>query len=169
MIQWSDEENAIWGELYQRQMALLPGRACKEYFDGLDMLGLSPQAIPQLPDIDRVLKASTGWQTAAVPALISFGEFFELLASKRFPVATFIRSREEFHYLQEPDIFHEVMGHCPLLTNPSFAAFTETYGKLGLNASKEERVFLARLYWFTVEFGLVKENGELRISVDGEP
>ncbi|PRO73738.1 phenylalanine 4-monooxygenase [Alteromonas alba] len=167
MIQWSDEENAIWGELYQRQMALLPGRACKEYFDGLDMLGLSPQAIPQLPDIDRVLKASTGWQTAAVPALISFGEFFELLASKRFPVATFIRSREEFHYLQEPDIFHEVMGHCPLLTNPSFAAFTETYGKLGLNASKEERVFLARLYWFTVEFGLVKENGELRIVGGG--
>lgn len=167
IIQWSDDEDAIWGELYQQQMALLPGRACQEYFDGLDMLGLSAAAVPQLPDIDRVLFQATGWQTAAVPALISFAEFFKLLANKRFPVATFIRSREEFHYLQEPDIFHEVMGHCPLLTNPAFAAFTETYGKLGLNASKEDRVFLARLYWFTVEFGLVKHNGELRIVGGG--
>lgn len=167
IIHWNDEENAIWAELYAQQMASLPGRACKEYFAGVEMLGLSPEKIPQLPDIDSVLLNATGWQTAPVPALISFGEFFELLATKRFPVATFIRSREEFHYLQEPDIFHEVMGHCPLLTNPSFAAFTETYGKLGLLASKEERVFLARLYWFTVEFGLVQENGELRIVGGG--
>lgn len=167
IILWEDEENAIWSELYQQQMTLLPGRACTEYFEGIGMLGLSADAIPQLHDIDQVLLSATGWQTAAVPALISFGEFFELLATKRFPVATFIRSREEFHYLQEPDIFHEVMGHCPLLTNPAFAAFTETYGKLGLTASKEERVFLARLYWFTVEFGLVKQDGELRIVGGG--
>ncbi|GGF72777.1 phenylalanine 4-monooxygenase [Alteromonas lipolytica] len=167
IIKWTQAENAVWCELYQQQMALLPGRACDEYFTGVDMLGLAADAIPQLPAIDDVLMSATGWQTAAVPALISFAEFFELLANKRFPVATFIRSREEFHYLQEPDIFHEVMGHCPLLTNPAFAAFTETYGKLGLKASKEERVFLARLYWFTVEFGLVKQRGELRILGGG--
>ena len=167
IIQWSAEENRVWKALYDQQMALLPGRACDEYFHGLELLGLQPDVIPQLPDIDRALQAATGWQTAAVPALISFAEVFELLANKRFPVATFIRSEEDFHYLQEPDIFHEVMGHCPLLTNPAFAKFTETYGKLGLAASKEDRVFLARLYWFTVEFGLVKQHDGLRIVGGG--
>ncbi|MDC8831680.1 phenylalanine 4-monooxygenase [Alteromonas gilva] len=166
-IKWDADEVEVWSALYKRQMSLLPHRACDEYFTGLDLLALSPDAIPQLTDIDEVLQQTTGWQTAAVPALISFAEFFELLASKRFPVATFIRSQDDFHYLQEPDIFHEVMGHCPLLTNPAFAAFTETYGKLGLQASKEERVFLARLYWFTVEFGLVRQHGKLRIVGGG--
>ncbi len=90
-----------------------------------------------------------------------------MLANKQFPVATFIRTREEFDYLQEPDIFHEVFGHCPLLTNPAFAHFTHTYGKLGLAASKEDRVYLARLYWFTVEFGLVKTREGLRIYGGG--
>ncbi|MCY4124349.1 MAG: phenylalanine 4-monooxygenase, partial [Pseudomonas sp.] len=95
------------------------------------------------------------WQVARVPALIPFQTFFELLASKRFPVATFIRTPEELDYLQEPDIFHEIFGHCPLLTNPWFAEFTHTYGKLGLAATKEQRGYLARLYWMTIEFGLM--------------
>jgi phenylalanine-4-hydroxylase len=103
-----------------------------------------------------VLGATTGWQVARVPALIPFQTFFELLASKRFPVATFIRTPEELDYLQEPDIFHEIFGHCPLLTNPWFAEFTHTYGKLGLAATKEQRVYLARLYWMTIEFGLME-------------
>jgi phenylalanine-4-hydroxylase len=138
----------------------LPGRACPAYLNGLDALGMSIDRIPQLPDIDKVLLQATGWKTAAVPALISFGRFFELLANKEFPVATFIRSKEEFDYLQEPDIFHEIFGHCPLLTNPSFAHFSHMYGQLGLAANKEQRVFLARLYWFTIEFGLVQAKGE---------
>ncbi len=166
-IRWDAAENEVWKALYNQQMSLLPNRACDEYFTGLEMLKLTPDCIPQLPDIDRVLQQATGWETAAVPALISFAEFFELLANKRFPVATFIRTKDDFQYLQEPDIFHEVMGHCPLLTNPAFAAFTETYGKLGLQATKEERVFLARLYWFTVEFGLVRQHGKLRIVGGG--
>ena len=157
-IAWSDEENKIWAELYERQVPLLKERACKQYMDGLSLLSLPHDRIPQLPDVDRVLLEQTGWKTAQVPALINFGEFFRLLANKCFPVATFIRSREELDYLQEPDIFHEVFGHCPLLTNPAFAHFTHTYGKLGLNASKEDRVYLARLYWFTVEFGLVRSS-----------
>ena len=99
--------------------------------------------------------------------LIGFGEFFRLLSEKKFPVATFIRSREEFDYLQEPDIFHEIFGHCPLLTNPSFANFTQLYGEIGLNASKEDRVFLARLYWFTIEFGLLNTKDGLRIYGGG--
>jgi len=167
IIHWSEEENQIWSELYARQIPLVRERACQEYLDGLELLKLDEKAIPQLPDINKVLLEKTGWQTAEVPALINFGEFFRLLANKQFPVATFIRTREEFDYLQEPDIFHEVFGHCPLLTNPAFAHFTHTYGKLGLAASKEDRVYLARLYWFTVEFGLVRANDELKIYGGG--
>ncbi|HAR75246.1 MAG TPA: phenylalanine 4-monooxygenase, partial [Psychrobacter sp.] len=103
-----------------------------------------------------------GWQTAAVPALISFGKFFKLLADKRFPVATFIRRFDDMDYIEEPDIFHEIVGHCPLLTHPAFAIFNETYGKLGLNATKQERLYLARLYWFTIEFGLMGATKETR-------
>ncbi|WP_414830202.1 phenylalanine 4-monooxygenase [Alteromonas sp. H39] len=167
IIHWSDDENQIWSELYARQIDLIQDRACQQYLDGLELVGLTNDRIPQLPDINKVLMRETGWQTAEVPALINFTEFFRLLANKQFPVATFIRTREEFDYLQEPDIFHEVFGHCPLLTNPAFAHFTHTYGKLGLAASKEDRVFLARLYWFTVEFGLVKTAGGLRIYGGG--
>lgn len=167
-IHYPQEEHDIWRQLYARQAVNLPGRACKEYLQGLDALGMPKDRIPQLAEIDAVLQATTGWKTAAVPALISFGRFFELLANKEFPVATFIRRKEEFDYLQEPDIFHEIFGHCPLLTNPSFANFSHMYGQLGLHASKEERVFLARLYWFTVEFGLLQpKDGALCIYGGG--
>ncbi len=146
-IAYPEQENEIWAELYARQAVNLPGRACQEYLDGLEKLGLPTDRIPQLAEVDNILLDATGWKTAAVPALISFERFFELLANRQFPVATFIRSREEFDYLQEPDIFHEIFGHCPLLTNQAFANFSHAYGKLGLAATKEERVFLARLYW----------------------
>ncbi|MEN6670686.1 phenylalanine 4-monooxygenase [Psychrobacter sp. B38] len=154
-IHYSDDENAMWQALLARQAKQTPNRACVEYLQGLDKLALPSTHIPQLSDIDAVLQATTGWQTAAVPALISFGKFFKLLANKSFPVATFIRRLDDMDYIEEPDIFHEIVGHCPLLTHPAFATFNETYGKLGLEASKEERGFLARLYWFTIEFGLV--------------
>ena len=166
-IQWPDHENVIWEMLSERQLALLPGRACDEFMHGLSLLALPKNKIPQLSKVNEVLGDTTGWQVAQVPALINFNEFFRLLANKQFPVATFIRTKEEFDYLQEPDIFHEIFGHCPLLTNPAFAHFTHTYGKLGYSASKEERIFLARLYWFTVEFGLLKQGNELRIYGGG--
>nr|WP_298373248.1 phenylalanine 4-monooxygenase [uncultured Halomonas sp.] len=155
VIHYSDTENATWQALIRRQKELVDARVCQEYIEGLERLALPENRIPQLGDIDRVLSQTTGWRTAQVPALIPFNTFFELLAERRFPVATFIRTPEEMDYLQEPDIFHEIFGHCPMLTNPAFAEFTATYGKLGLAASKEERVYLARLYWMTVEFGLV--------------
>ena len=154
-IHYSADENAMWQGLLERQATQIPNRACSAYLEGLEKLNLPLTHIPQLHDIDEILQATTGWQTAAVPALISFGKFFKLLANKSFPVATFIRRFEDMDYIEEPDIFHEIVGHCPLLTHPAFAAFNETYGKLGLDASKEERWFLARLYWFTIEFGLV--------------
>ncbi|TWC30355.1 phenylalanine 4-hydroxylase [Pseudomonas sp. SJZ079] len=154
-IHYSEAEDRVWNTLISRQLKVIEGRACQEYLDGIEQLGLPHERIPQLAEVNKVLQASTGWRVTRVPALIPFQTFFELLASQQFPVATFIRTPEELDYLQEPDIFHEIFGHCPLLTNPWFAEFTHTYGKLGLKASKEERVYLARLYWMTIEFGLV--------------
>lgn len=162
IIEYPPPEHQTWHDLIVRQQAALPGRACQEYLDGLAKLQLPLNRIPQLGEIDSVLQQTTGWRTTAVPALISFGRFFGLLADKVFPVATFIRRREDFDYIQEPDIFHEIAGHCPLLTHPAFATFNETYGKLGLTADKTERTFLARLYWFTVEFGLVGRQAQER-------
>lgn len=166
-IAYGDDENAVWRDLFARQKTNLPNKACTAYLDGLAKLNLPDERIPQLFDVDDVLLRETGWRTSAVPALISFGKFFKLLANKQFPVATFIRTREDFDYIQEPDIFHEILGHCPMLTHPAFAKFTEVYGKLGVNATKEERVFLARLYWFTMEFGLINTPDGLRIYGGG--
>lgn len=167
VIHWSDQENATWQTLVTRQLPVLQSCACQAYLDGIDALAMPTDRVPQLSEIDRVLQEATGWQTEAVPALINFSTFFELLANRKFPVATFIRTQQDMDYLQEPDIFHEIFGHCPLLTNPAFAKFTETYGRLGLNASKEDRVFLARLYWFTVEFGLLQSGNERSIYGGG--
>jgi phenylalanine-4-hydroxylase len=167
VVNWSAQENETWAALLEEQLCLLKGRACDEYLHGLDLLNLPSDRIPQLGEINSILIETTGWQVTEVPSLINFDEFFRLLANKQFPVATFIRSKEEFDYLQEPDIFHEIFGHCPLLTNPAFAHFTHTYGKLGYAASKEDRAFLARLYWFTVEFGLVNTPDGSRIYGGG--
>ena len=166
-INYPTDEQAIWHDLMTRQQQLFAGRACQAYLSGLQQLGVSPTSIPQLSSLDNVLQQATRWRTAQVPALISFKRFFELLANREFPVATFIRCREDFDYIKEPDIFHEVVGHCPLLANPAFAAFNQTYGKLGLIASKAQRSYLARLYWFTVEFGLLIENSQTRIYGGG--
>ncbi|MHA7879383.1 MAG: phenylalanine 4-monooxygenase [Saccharospirillum sp.] len=167
IVRWSDSENAIWQTLIERQLPALQGKACSDYMTGLDRLDLPRDRIPQLAEVDRVLLQTTGWCTAAVPALIDFSEFFRLLANRQFPVATFIRTREELDYLQEPDIFHEIFGHCPMLTHQAFADFTQLYGELGLNAGKEDRVYLARLYWFTVEFGLLQSGSRRAIYGGG--
>ncbi len=159
---YTQEENEVWRELYQRQYAIIQGRACDEYLAGLERLQLPQDRVPQCPEVSKVLQEATGWVLEPVPALISFDRFFALLADRRFPAATFIRRKEELDYLKEPDIFHEIFGHCPMLTNPAAAEFTHTYGKLGLKATPEERVLLARLFWFTVEFGLIQTPAGLR-------
>ncbi len=160
IIHYTDEENAIWHELITRQRKIIKGRACNEYLEALDRLELPSDRVPQCEDVSRVMRDRTGWEVVPVPALINFDKFFRLLADKKFPAASFIRSREELDYLQEPDIFHEIFGHTPHLTDTRFAAFTHAYGKAGLAASKEDRAMLARLYWFTVEFGLVHRPDE---------
>jgi len=166
-ISWSKEENKTWSLLIKRQMKCIKGKACDEFIEGLDKLNLPMDKIPQLKDVSAVMYENTGWVCEAVPALISFDKFFELLANKKFPVSTFIRRKEDFDYLTEPDIFHEIFGHCGMLTNKAFAEFTHKFGVLGLGASKEDRVYLARLYWFTIEFGLMKKNDEIKIYGGG--
>lgn len=168
IVPYTAAEHAIWAELHGRQTRAIADCACDAFLRGLDLLQLPADRIPQLAEVSARLQRQTGWQVTAVPALIPFSEFFALLASRRFPAATFIRRREHLDYLQEPDIFHELYGHAPLLTDPDFAAFTESYGRIGLAASKEDRVFLARLYWFTVEFGLLRQpDGALKIYGGG--
>lgn len=161
-VAYTKDENQIWHELATRQIPVLQERACNEFIYGLKLLNLSKDRIPQCHEVSVILQDITGWTLEPVPALIPFDRFFNLLANRKFPAATFIRRREELDYLQEPDIFHEVFGHCPLLTNQAYADFTHTYGKLGLKASPEDRAMLAKLYWFTIEFGLIKTDVGLR-------
>jgi phenylalanine-4-hydroxylase len=166
-VLYTPEENAIWHDLYHQQITIVQGRGCDEYLRGLDILDMSPSRIPQIPEVNQILQKATGWQVHPVDAIIGFEAFFELLANRQFPAATFIRTREDFEYITEPDIFHELFGHCPMLTEPVYADFMEAYGRIGLNASHSDRVALARLYWFTVEFGLINTAKGLRIYGGG--
>lgn len=166
-VSYTQAENDVWRDLYARQIEIVKNRACAEYLKGLSVLNLTQDKIPQIPDVNKALNNATGWGVAPVAALIQFEEFFQLLANKRFPAATFIRTKEDFDYIKEPDIFHELFGHCPLLTDPVYAEFMQKYGELGVNATHKERIMLARLYWFTVEFGLINTKQGLHIFGGG--
>lgn len=161
-VNWSATENDTWNKLFNRQKDIIIGRACDEYIAGIETLGFTADKIPQIPDINAILADITGWGVEPVPALIQPKEFFTLLANKRFPAATFIRIPEELDYLQEPDIFHEVYGHTPLLTNQAYGDFMEKFGELALKADPKDRRRLFRIFWFTVEFGLIKTEEGLR-------
>ncbi len=167
VVAYTEEENETWRILIERQNKIINNRACHEYQCGLDKLNLPHDRVPQCFEISKKLQATTGWAVKAVPALISLKEFFELLANKHFPAATFIRRREELDYLQEPDIFHEFYGHCPLLTNQAYADFIEWYGRTALTADKKVQSLLGRLFWFTIEFGLLNTNQGVRIFGGG--
>ena len=167
IIPYTDEEHSVWRDLYARQIEVIQGRVCQEFLDGLEILDLPRDRIPQPKEVSEILRERTGWEVAPVPALINFDRFFKLLSEKKFPAASFIRTRESMDYLQEPDIFHEIFGHTTMLTHQAFADFTHAYGKAGIEATKKERVFLARLYWFTVEFGLIQDGSQLSIYGGG--
>jgi len=166
-VPWTDEENAVWKALYDRQYEVIKGRACQEFIDGLNRLNLSPDRIPQPHEVTKVLQETTGWSVEPVAAVIPAKEFFTLLANKKFPAATFIRTMEELDYLQEPDIFHEVFGHCPLLTNQAYADFVEAYGKMALSVDPKKRKLLFRIFWYTIEFGLIHTTEGVRILGGG--
>lgn len=159
---YTPEEDAVWGELFDRQMAFLPGRVTPDYLDGVRLLGLTRAHVPQIADIDARLAALTGAGVEGVPAIIPPSRFFDLLSRRRFPVATFLRRREDMDYIEEPDIFHEVFGHCPLLTNPAYANFIERFGQLAVTLGKPCSWRLFRLFWFTVEFGMIRTAQGLR-------
>ena len=163
IISYSDEENAVWRDLYARQKALLPGRVCNAFLNGLESLELPEDRVPQLKDVNARLNEISGFGVEPVPALISPQRFFTLLAERKFPAATFIRRREEFDYLQEPDVFHEIFGHCPMLTLPTYADFLQKYGEKALQLDKSYLWMMQRLFWFTVEFGLIRTEDGVRI------
>ena len=161
-VDWDSTENDTWSKLVSRQADIIRGRACDQFMQGLEILNFDPHKVPQIPEVNKILNELTGWGVHPVPALIQPKEFFSLLANKRFPAATFIRIPEEMDYLQEPDIFHELYGHTPLLTNQAYGDFMEEFGKIALQAEPKQRRRLFRLFWFTIEFGLLKTNDGLK-------
>ena len=152
---YSDEDQAVWRMLVERQTALARRHACDEFLNGLDSLGISA-ALPDFEAINARLLPLTGWRLVGVPGLIPDAAFYDHLANRRFPVTVWIRSRAELDYLVEPDLFHDFFGHVPLLTDPVFADFMQAYGRRAIEAGSENMDRLARLYWFTVEFGLIR-------------
>lgn len=162
--QFTQEEHDRWDRLYERQSRLLPGRACEEYLEGLRLLSLSKSGIPNFDTLSDDLEKLTGWRVVAVPDLVPDDVFFDHLANKRFPAGNFIRSEKNLDYLQEPDVFHDVFGHVPMLTNPVFSDYMQAYGKGGQRADGMGVLKnLARLYWYTVEFGLINTAEGMRI------
>jgi len=161
---YTPEEHTVWQTLYKQQIEILDGRVVPEFYDGLDALDLNSGGIPDFAKINKSLKKLTGWEVVAVPHLVPDDVFFDHLANRRFPAGRFIRRPDQMDYIQEPDIFHDVFGHVPLLAQPIFANYMEAYGKGGLRALKYDCLKnLARLYWYTVEFGLMNTGDGLKI------
>lgn len=161
---YTPAEHRVWSTLYARQAELLATRACDAFLRGLDTLDLHSGGIPDFAAINPRLDSLTGWRVVAVPGLIPDAAFFELLAHRRFPAARFIRDPAALDYLSEPDVFHDVFGHVPMLTDPAFADYMQAYGEGGLRALGLDHLHhLARLYWYTVEFGLMGSDAGLKI------
>ncbi len=161
---YSAREHATWDRLFERQTALLDSRATPEFLGGLDLLRLSRPGIPDFSELSERLMAATGWRVVAVPGLIPDVLFFDHLAHRRFVAGRFIRPPEQLDYLEEPDVFHDIFGHVPLLANPVFADYMQAYGEGGLRAAHLGAIErLARLYWYTVEFGLIRDGDRLRL------
>jgi phenylalanine-4-hydroxylase len=166
--EYSAEQHAVWRLLFERQQRLLVGRACREFLQGLEGLGMAADGIPDFRRLSKILDAATGWRIVAVPGLVPDDVFFAYLARRRFPSTCFIRRQDQLDYLQEPDIFHDICGHVPLLMNPVFADYMQAYGEGGLKALGLGHLeHLARLYWYTVEFGLIATLEGLRIYGSG--
>ena len=161
---FTDEDHAVWDLLFARQVELLGSRVVARFLDGIDLLRLSHPGVPDLDELNAILEPRTGWRTVAVTGLVPDDVFFAMLSERVFPVGNFIRQRSELDYLEEPDCFHDLFGHIPMLADHAFAEMIEHVGRLGgaaIAAGHGERV--ARIYWHSVEFGLAREGGELKI------
>jgi len=162
--EYTPAQHAVWDRLYQRQVAQLPGRVAPVFLEGLELLGMARPGIPDFELLSAHLQRATGWSVVTVPGLVPDAVFFEHLSQRRFVAGRFIRAPEQLDYLQEPDIFHDVFGHVPLLAHPVFADYMQAYGQGGLRAQSFGAIHrLARLYWYTVEFGLIRAGDALRI------
>lgn len=165
---YDGRQHAVWRHLFERQSRLLPGRACSQYLDGLSRLGVAADGIPDFARLSDILERATGWRIVAVPGLVPDDVFFHHLAARRFPATNWIRRPEQLDYLQEPDLFHDVFGHVPMLMHAVFADYLQAYGKGGLKALNLGALQkLSRLYWYTVEFGLLRTGEGLRIYGSG--
>jgi phenylalanine-4-hydroxylase len=164
--QYSATDHAVWQQLYARQQALLVGRACDTFLAAQEKLRMPADHIPRFSDLNQILAAATGWQIVAVEGLLPELDFFTHLANRRFPVSWWIRRPDQIDYLEEPDLFHDLFGHVPLLMEPLFADYLQAYGQGGIKAhglGPDALMQLARLYWYTVEFGLIRQADSLRI------
>jgi phenylalanine-4-hydroxylase len=165
---YTAEEHRTWRTLFERQTKLLPGRACDEFVDGMKRLPIGPEQIPNFLHLSETLHKTTGWTVVAVPGLVPDEVFFEHLANRRFPAGNFIRKPDQLDYIEEPDVFHDVFGHVPMLMNRTLADYIQAYGVGGLRAQKLGVLpHLARVYWYTVEFGLVEQADGIRIYGSG--
>lgn len=163
---YSATDHQTWAQLFARQQALLPGRVSDVFFANLARLDMGADTIPKFADLNPLLRKATGWELVGVEGLLPELTFFEHLANRRFPVTWWIRRPEQIDYLAEPDLFHDLFGHVPLLMEPAFADYMQAYGQGGLRAhgfGPEALARLTRLYWYTVEFGLIREPAGLRI------
>ena len=161
---YTPQEHALWDRLFARQAQMLPDRAVAEFMNGLDVLRMTRPGIPDFDELSERLMKLTGWQVVAVPGLVPDRLFFDHLANRRFVAGRFLRTPDQIDYLSEPDIFHDVFGHVPLLANPAFADYMQAYGQGGLRADGLGAIDrLARLYWYTVEFGLVRQGDDLKL------
>ncbi len=161
---YTAQEHAVWQTLFERQCKLLPGRACDAFIQGMKDLPIDSHQIPDFQALSETLRKRTGWQVVAVPGLVPDNVFFDHLANRRFPAGQFLRRPDQLDYIEEPDVFHDVFGHVPMLMNPLLADYIQAYGQGGLRAERLGVLEnLARVYWFTVEFGLLRQADGLRI------
>jgi len=162
---YTAEDAQVWSILFERQMTLLPTKASVEFLDGVQKVGFEQKRIPNFDEVNRRLRRLTGWELCAVPGIVPNEHFFELLASKKFPATTWLRKMSQLNYLEEPDMFHDVFGHVPLLSNPEFCGFLEGLSRIALSRLHDANLIerISRMYWFTVEFGLILEADALRI------
>ena len=165
---YKPEEHALWAELVSRRMAQLRQHACREYLDGLELIGLREDSIPDLADVNARLQPGTGWRATPVSGFLPADAFFDMLAARQFPTTTYLRGRESFDYTPLPDIFHDVFGHVPMHAHPVFADFLQHYGRVCARlSSKEDLERMGRLFWFTVEFGVIRQQGAIKLYGSG--
>jgi phenylalanine-4-hydroxylase len=167
---YTPEQHAVWAELVRRRMPQLAEHACVEYLDGFHQIGLREDTIPNLAEVNKRLQPRTRWNATPVSGFLPPDAFFEMLAARRFPTTTWLRSRESLEYTPEPDIFHDVFGHVPMHAHPVFANFLEHYGRIcaAIPADDKDRLErMGRLFWFTVEFGIIREHGQIKLYGSG--